>query len=249
MPIPEGNGFPPVGKGIMDDLWRKIEPPPDAEAGVYRHEILERGKWVLVCAAAWALLITFIWRPLNLWNQSWHLLPFAFLSGAIFAAPEFWLRKSRQYGLAAAVACGMVRLSVQVIWELLGLQTLYGADQILLGAALGFAAGLGTRYPLAALWGLGAGAIGGLIGSIPDVWLNTSFSKMGSWVSDSGSPFWLLLFQTFFVGVARFLPIAALSGYAIHWAFEYRNVMEESPRPATSPSNGEAEKKASARVP
>jgi hypothetical protein len=202
---------------------------------------------VLVSACVWALLITFIWRPLNLWNQSWHLLPFAFLSGAVFAAPEFWLRKSRPYGLAAAAGCGLVRLTVQVLWVALGLQTLYGMDQVLLGAALGLAAGLGTRYPMAALWGLGAGAVGGLIGSIPDVWLNTGFSKVGSFISDSGIPFWLLFFQTFFVALARFLPIAALSGYAIHWAYEYRNVMEESPRPATSPSTGEAEKKPSAR--
>ncbi|MCW8132391.1 MAG: hypothetical protein KIS92_18735, partial [Planctomycetota bacterium] len=179
--------------------------------------------------AFWTVLYEFLYRPLNIWQQSWHLPIFAFLSGALFVFPEFKLRNARHFALAAGVACGLVRVLVQLLAWALNLQELYGADHVILGAALGYCAGLSTRYPLAAQWGLAAGALGGLVGSIPDVWLSTGFAKIGSKMSDSGMPFWLSPIKTFFVSSASFLPIAFAAGVAIYYAFEFKKVNEEDP--------------------
>lgn len=229
--MPEGSGFPPDGKGSMNDpapheFWLMVRPPHDPRAGEWRHEVIERLKLVLLCAAAWSLLHEFLYRPLNLWQQSWHLLPFAFLGGALFALPELRLRQCTRFGISAGVVCGLVPMLIQTAGLLLGLNELYGFDMVMLGAALGCAAGLGTRYPLAAQWGLLAGAAGGLLGNLPVVWLATGFAKMGSYVSDSGMPFWLSILTTFFITTLRFAPVAGFAGVAVYYAIEYKKVDE-----------------------
>lgn len=226
-----------------NDTLTRFLPPKDPMAGVWHHEVVERLKWMLAACGAWAVFFEFLYRPLNVWHQSWHVPLFAFLSGALFVFPEFKLRSARKYALTAAVVCGIVRLLVQLIAMALNLQELYGADHIILGAALGLCAGLSTRYPLAAHLGLGAGALGGLVGSIPDVWLSTGFAKIGSYMSDSGMPFWLSLIATCFVTAARFLPIAFACGVAVYYAFEFKKVNEEDP---LSQDSVHGEKKAGA---